>query len=336
MGQTATRVMTKRGGEPQTPGPKRVRQMTLDMFGGAGGAVTEKAEEAAADADASVHASASVSASVSASAPASALAFDTTAFQATLDDTTVALLHDALAMDPTWMAHLHSELTKPYFLTLQRFLQAARKAHTVYPPAADVYSWSTLTPFSNLKVLILGQDPYHGPNQAHGLAFLVQPGVRPPPSLVNIYKNLKLNYPQFEIPDFKTNKAAGNLVPWAEQGVLMLNACLTVEAHKANSHAGRGWEEFTAKVVEVVLRHSPGVVCMLWGLPAQKNFANVVKKAGLAGVMKNHLVLKLVHPSPLSASRGWFDQRHFLEANEWLGADRQVEWGLAAGNHVLG
>ncbi|KAJ2324497.1 uracil DNA glycosylase, partial [Coemansia sp. RSA 2681] len=187
-------------------------------------------------------------------------------------------------MDPSWLKHLRGEFTKPYFLSLKRFLetQAANKK-TVYPAAGDVYSWSRYAPFSRVRVVILGQDPYHGPGQAHGLAFSVQPGVRVPPSLANIYKGLARDFPgKFVAPKH------GYLGGWAEQGVLLLNAALTVEAHKANSHAGQGWEQFTDAVIAAVNKSRPHVVFMLWGSYAQKKGAHVDGK--------KHLVLKSVHP----------------------------------------
>ncbi|KAJ2506700.1 uracil DNA glycosylase [Coemansia sp. RSA 2052] len=219
-------------------------------------------------------------------------------------------------MDPSWLKHLRGEFTKPYFLSLKRFLetQSANKK-TVYPAAGDVYSWSRYAPFSRVRVVILGQDPYHGPGQAHGLAFSVQPGVRVPPSLANIYKGLARDFPgKFVAPKH------GYLGGWAEQGVLLLNAALTVEAHKANSHAGQGWEQFTDAVIAAVNRSRPHVVFMLWGSYAQKKGAHVDGK--------KHLVLKSVHPSPLSASRGFFDAGHFRKANEYLAAQglEPIDW----------
>ncbi|KAJ2889648.1 uracil DNA glycosylase [Coemansia aciculifera] len=209
-------------------------------------------------------------------------------------------------IDPSWLKHLQGEFSKPYFQSLKQFLQSeANGKKTVYPAAKDVYSWSRFAPFNKVRVVILGQDPYHGPGQAHGLAFSVQPGVRVPPSLANMYKGLARDYPE----DFKAPKH-GYLGGWAEQGVLLLNAALTVEAHKANSHAGRGWEQFTDAVIAAVNKARPHVVFMLWGSYAQKKGAHVDKN--------KHLVLKSVHPSPLSASRGFFDAGHFRKANDYL------------------
>ncbi|KAJ2685871.1 uracil DNA glycosylase [Coemansia spiralis] len=207
---------------------------------------------------------------------------------------------------PSWLKLLKGELTKPYFQSLKQFLLAEAAAKkTVYPADPDVYSWSRFAPFSKVRVVILGQDPYHGPGQAHGLAFSVQPGVRIPPSLANMYKGLARDF-----PDSFVAPKHGYLGGWAEQGVLLLNAALTVEAHKANSHANRGWEQFTDAVIAAVNSGRSNVVFMLWGSYAQKKGARVDSR--------KHLVLKTVHPSPLSASRGFFDAGHFRKANEYL------------------
>jgi len=209
-------------------------------------------------------------------------------------------------MDESWLAVLYKELTKPYFLSLKRFLTERRRNAQVFPPENDVYSWSRLTPLHNVKVLVLGQDPYHGINQAHGLAFSVKPPTRTPPSLLNIYKELRSCFPDdFEIPKH------GFLEKWAQQGVLMLNACLTVDAHNANSHANKGWEQFTEQVVRAALNANDHVVIMAWGSPAAKRVDRV--RPG-----SQHLVLRSVHPSPLSAARGWFGSAHFKKGNEWL------------------
>lgn len=171
-----------------------------------------------------------------------------------------------------------------------------------------------------MKVVILGQDPYHNFNQAHGLCFSTRPPTPAPPSLKNIYIALKKDYPSFSPPP----KNGGLLTPWADRGVLLLNTCLTVRAHEANSHSGKGWEKFTQKVIELVAqKRTNGVVFMAWGTPAQ----NRVK-----GVSSRHLVLKSVHPSPLSASKGFFDCGHFKKANEWLktryGEEGEIDWNL--------
>jgi uracil-DNA glycosylase len=181
---------------------------------------------------------------------------------------------------------------------------------------------------NTVKVVILGQDPYHNVNQAHGLAFSVRPPTPAPPSLRNMYICLKNDYPSFAPP---ANKG-GLLTPWADRGVLLLNTCLTVRAHEANSHANRGWERFTQKVIDLVAaKRTRGVVFMAWGTPAGKRVLKVDAK--------RHLVLKSVHPSPLSAARGFFDCGHFRKANEWLvgryGEAGEVDWALVEGTSTL-
>ena len=191
-------------------------------------------------------------------------------------------------------------------------------------PESTTLTWprrSRLTPFNAVKVVILGQDPYHNHNQAHGLAFSVRPPTPAPPSLRNMYTALKKDYPAFEAPPNK----GGLLTPWANRGVLLLNTCLTVRAHEANSHANRGWERFTQRVIDLVAaKRTRGVVFMAWGTPAGKRVLKVDAK--------RHLVLKSVHPSPLSAARGFFDCGHFRKANDWLatryGAGSEIDWDL--------
>lgn len=184
------------------------------------------------------------------------------------------------------------------------------------------------TKFNNVKVVILGQDPYHNVNQAHGMAFSVRPPTVHPPSLRNMFIALKKDYPSFITPP----KNDGLLTPWADRGVLMLNTCLTVRAHEANSHANRGWEKFTQRVIDLVAqKRTRGVVFMAWGTPAGKRVMKVNKQA--------HLVLQSVHPSPLSASRGYFDCGHYKKSNEWLvsryGKDAEIDWALVKGNSTL-
>lgn len=184
------------------------------------------------------------------------------------------------------------------------------------------------TPFHSVKVVILGQDPYHNVNQAHGLAFSVRPPTKAPPSLRNMYICLKNDYPSFKPPP----TGGGLLTPWAQRGVLLLNTCLTVRAHEANSHANHGWERFTQRVIDLVAaRRSRGVVFMAWGSPAAKRVLKVDTS--------RHLVLKAVHPSPLSASRGYFDCGHYRLANEWLmeryGEAAEIDWALVPGNSTL-
>lgn len=230
-------------------------------------------------------------------------------------------------LDESWLAALYKELTKPYFLSLKEFLknQQERKKK-IFPPQKDIYSWSRLTPLNEVKVVVLGQDPYHNDNQAHGLAFSVNPPTVPPPSLKNIFKCLKNCYPDFQLPKI------GLLTPWSKQGVLLLNTCLTVEAHQAFSHANKGWEQFTEKVLKVAVEHQKKGICFLaWGSPAGKRIDQI--RPG-----SQHLVLKSVHPSPLSASRGFFTCEHFLKANEWLearyGPEGIIDWALYPGNKL--
>lgn len=232
-------------------------------------------------------------------------------------------------LDESWFALLKEDLVSKEFLDLKRFLSREAAANkTVFPPSQDIYSWSRYTPFHSVKVVILGQDPYHNVNQAHGLAFSVRPPTKAPPSLRNMYICLKNDYPSFKPPP----TGGGLLTPWAQRGVLMLNTCLTVRLHEPNSHANHGWERFTQRVIDLVAaRRSRGVVFMAWGSPAAKR---VIKVDG-----SRHLVLKAVHPSPLSASRGYFDCGHYRLANEWLvkryGEAAEIDWALVPGNTTL-
>lgn len=204
----------------------------------------------------------------------------------------------------SWFRALEKEFSKEYFGRLSAFLETERKRGTVFPPEELVYSWTQLCQIRDVKVVIIGQDPYHNDGQAHGLCFSVPKGVTPPPSLVNIYKELATDIPGFVAPKH------GDLTGWASQGVLLLNACLTVRAHNANSHAGKGWELFTNAVIKWFNEHAHGIVFMLWGTYAQK------KGEFIDG--KRHKVLKAVHPSPLSAMRGFFGCKHFSQANAAL------------------
>ncbi|RKP32020.1 uracil-DNA glycosylase [Metschnikowia bicuspidata] len=272
--------------------------------------------------------------------------FDKAEYIASLSDEEKSLLSlEINTLHITWLACLHKEIRKPYFLKLKLFLRS-QAGKTVFPPPGKIYMWSHLTPLPEVKCLILGQDPYHNVNQAHGLAFLVLEPTRPPPSLVNIYKALKIDFPDFEIPDYaKLSKAGcpggGNLTRWAKRGVLMLNACLTVEAHKANSHANQGWETFTELVIKVALEYAKeenrsGFVIMAWGTPAQKRVAAFSRI--LLDSSAPFLVLRTVHPSPLSASRGFFDLHVFKKCNEWLLSQKKdpIDWGIMDGNSVTG
>ncbi|KAI9168140.1 uracil DNA glycosylase [Blastocladiella emersonii ATCC 22665] len=216
-------------------------------------------------------------------------------------------------MHPSWYWRLAPEFEKPYFKKLKEFLDAElASGQRVFPPPDDVYSWARI-PFGKIRAVILGQDPYHGPNQAHGLCFSVRPGVPPPPSLVNIYKELEADV---GVP--RPNH--GYLMGWARQGVLMLNSVLTVRQANANSHAKKGWETFTDAVVAKVNEEAENVVFILWGKPAQVKGAKINKS--------KHCVLQAPHPSPLAAHRGFFGSKPFSQANTYLEAhDRDpIDW----------
>ncbi|CAI5758177.1 unnamed protein product [Candida verbasci] len=241
----------------------------------------------------------------------------------------------------TWLAFLHKELTKSYFLNLKRFLNTQFSSKTIFPPINQIYTWSNLTPLPNIKCLILGQDPYHNLNQAHGLAFSVLEPTKPPPSLVNIYKTIKNDFPDFEVPDYKQlvkngTPGGGNLTKWAKNGVLMLNAVLTVEAHKANSHAQKGWEQFTEQVIQKAIEYhsNDGFVIMAWGSPAQKRISKFNKI--LTENDHKFLILKTVHPSPLSAHKGFMTSKIFKTCNEWLSEHEKnkIDWGIIDGNEI--
>jgi len=208
-------------------------------------------------------------------------------------------------MDPSWKDRLSEEVKKPYFLELAEFLRAEREAHTVFPPKDQVFAAFKATPFDKVKVVILGQDPYHNAGQAHGLSFSVLPGVKPPPSLVNIFKELAEDVGCSKPKD-------GYLMPWAEQGVFLLNATLTVRAHEPGSHQGKGWETFTDRVIQLLSRryeHGDPVVFVLWGKYARSKYA-LISDA--------NVVLQSAHPSPMSASNGFFGSRPFSQANTAL------------------
>ncbi|KAL1927475.1 hypothetical protein VTP01DRAFT_3712 [Rhizomucor pusillus] len=223
-----------------------------------------------------------------------------------LDNEIQTLLELEMAtMHYEWVKALKTEFTKPYFLKLKKFLKAETEAKKqIFPPEQQIYSWSKYTPLSNVKVVILGQDPYHGPNQAHGLCFSVRKGIQIPPSLQNIYKAIQTDYPDFKIPNH------GYLENWAKQGVLMLNTSLTVRRSEAGSHSNAGWEQLTDAIITHLNEKKANIVFMLWGAHAQRKGAKIDKK--------KHLVLKAVHPSPLSAHRGFFSCGHFKQANEYL------------------
>jgi uracil-DNA glycosylase len=216
-------------------------------------------------------------------------------------------------IEESWQNVLQDEFEKPYFKSLVSFVKDEYASQNVYPPGNQVFSAFEMCPFDEVKVVILGQDPYHGPNQAHGLAFSVKDGVRVPPSLLNIFKEIKNDLGK-DLPP------TGNLERWAKQGVLLLNATLTVRAANAGSHQRKGWEEFTDAVVKKVNDLKEGVVFMLWGAYAQKKGAFIDER--------KHLVLRAAHPSPFAADRGFFGTHHFSKANEYLVAHGKepIDW----------
>lgn len=207
-------------------------------------------------------------------------------------------------IDNDWLEYIQDEFKKPYYRELYQFVRREYNTHVIYPPADDIFNAFHFTPLSKVKVLILGQDPYHGEHQAHGLCFSVlpdQPEI--PPSLQNIYKELQEDLGCY-IPD------NGYLKKWADQGVLMLNTVLTVRAHQAGSHQGKGWEQFTDAIIQAVNVQDRPIVYLLWGKPAQSKIPMLTNP--------KHLILKAPHPSPLSAYRGFFGCRHFSKTNEFL------------------
>jgi len=219
-------------------------------------------------------------------------------------------------LEASWKQRLSDTFDAPGMLALREFLRAEKYAgKQIYPPAAQIFAALDATPFDAVKVVILGQDPYHGPGQAHGLCFSVQPGVPPPPSLVNVFNEMQRDL-GIARPDH------GCLLSWAAQGVLLLNAVLTVERGVAGSHHGKGWEAFTDTIVDALDREREGLVFLLWGSPAQAKGRRVDHT--------RHLVLKAPHPSPLSAHRGFSGCGHFSQANAWLAAHGQapIDWRL--------
>ena len=213
-----------------------------------------------------------------------------------------------------WDKVLKGEFEKEYYLKLRQFLKEEYTYHTVYPNMYDIFNALKYTAYSDVKVVILGQDPYHGPNQAHGLSFSVQKGIMPPPSLVNIYKEIENEF-GVQMP-----KNYGCLTKWAKQGVLLLNTTLTVRAHNANSHKDAGWQIFTDNVIKKLNEREKPVVFLLWG-------SHSIKKKALIDETK-HLVLTSVHPSPLSAYRGFFGCGHFKKANDFLAGcgETPIDW----------
>lgn len=221
-----------------------------------------------------------------------------------------------LSIDDSWKTILQLEFEKPYFQSLVEFVNQEYLSHSCYPKGGDIFNAFNHCTFNDVKVVIIGQDPYHGVGQANGLCFSVNEGVVHPPSLVNIFKelgeDLKVPYPK-----------SGNLMPWADQGVFLLNATLTVRAHQAGSHQGKGWEQFTDAVISKISEHRKGVVFLLWG-----GFAK--KKIKLIDRRKHH-ILQTGHPSPLSANRGyWFGNRHFSSTNSLLQqvGEKAIDWKI--------
>lgn len=221
-----------------------------------------------------------------------------------------------IKLEQSWKLLLADEFAKPYMMNLKSFLQQElKKGKTIYPRGEEYFAALNLTPFEQVRVVIIGQDPYHGPGQAHGLSFSVKPGVPPPPSLINIYEELK-NDLGLQPPRH------GHLLKWAEQGVLLLNAVLTVEASKAASHRDKGWEIFTDKIVQTLNEQREGLVFVLWGSYAQKKGAFIDRK--------KHYVLESPHPSPLSAHRGFLGSKPFSKINAYLEKQNKplIDWKI--------
>lgn len=219
-------------------------------------------------------------------------------------------------IERSWKRVLQDEFEKPYFVEITRILhQEKKKGETIYPPGSQIFNAFDKTPFDQVKCVILGQDPYHGPGQAHGLCFSVNDGVKPPPSLVNIFKEL---HQDIGIPV----PTSGDLSPWASQGVFLLNAILTVKARQPASHSKIGWEQFTNAVIQKISDHKEGIVFLLWGRFAQE-------KRALINTKKHH-ILTAAHPSPFSAFNGFFGCRHFSETNDLLKKEGKtpIEWRL--------
>ncbi|PST82145.1 uracil-DNA glycosylase [Pedobacter yulinensis] len=222
-------------------------------------------------------------------------------------------------LEPGWLAVLEQEFKKEYMVSLRAFLEEEkRRGVQIYPKGSDIFNALNTTPFDRVQVVILGQDPYHGAGQAHGLSFSVQKGVTIPPSLKNIYKELEADIPGFTPP------AHGNLTYWAEQGILLLNATLTVRAAEAGSHQKRGWEQFTDEVIRALSSKKKNVVFLLWGRYAQE-------KAALIDETKHH-VLRAAHPSPFSVHNGFFGCKHFSKTNELLRQNNlhPIDWQIPA------
>jgi uracil-DNA glycosylase len=224
-------------------------------------------------------------------------------------------MNKTVKIEQTWYEQLKDEFEKEYFLNLREFLVVEKSEHTVFPPGSQIFNAFDSTPFNDVKIVILGQDPYHNVGQAHGLCFSVPDGIPKPPSLKNIFKEINADL-GVQIPEH------GNLSSWAKQGVFLLNATLTVRAHQAGSHQKRGWEVFTDKVISTLSEKRENLVFLLWGRYAHN-------KEKLINVDK-HLVLKSVHPSPLSAYNGFFGCKHFSKANEYLQKHniKAIDWEI--------
>lgn len=219
-------------------------------------------------------------------------------------------------LESSWKKALAAEFDQPYFGGIVDFLKAEKDLkRQIFPPGPEIFHAFDLTPIKQVKVVIIGQDPYHGPGQAHGLAFSVKKGTPPPPSLKNIFKELHADI-GMPVP------SSGDLTPWAQQGVLLLNASLTVRSHEANSHAKIGWADFTSATIRTVAEKRKGIVFLLWGKFAQE-------KASIIDPTSHH-ILKAAHPSPLSAHNGFFGCKHFSQANEWLVRQKKdpIDWIL--------
>ena len=231
--------------------------------------------------------------------------------------------HSDIALRESWNEVLLSEFSKDYMSSLMAFLQKERKAgKEIFPPEKDIFAALNHISAHNVKVVILGQDPYHGPGQAHGLCFSVRPDVKVPPSLINIYKELG--------DDLSiTQPGHGCLLPWADQGVLLLNAVLTVEAHKAGSHQGKGWEKFTDHIISELNRSHDHIVFILWGSYAQKKGAKIDHD--------RHLILSSPHPSPLSSYRGFFGSKVFSKTNAYLTSHGKspINWQLPEASEII-
>ena len=219
------------------------------------------------------------------------------------------------SINKSWKEALSGEFKSPYFVMLKKFLMEEKGKHTIYPLGSLIFEAFNKTPFDKVKVVIIGQDPYHGPGQAHGLCFSVQNNVKPPPSLVNIFKELVAD---LGIAFPKT----GNMEPWAKQGVLLLNATLTVRENQAGSHQNKGWEEFTNAAIKELSARKKGLVFLLWGKYAQAKVELIDKN--------KHYILQAAHPSPFSANNGFFGCRHFSKTNEMLRKQglKEIDWKL--------